>query len=333
MPLQATDVSLITMAEFAALTPPDVPPVVQFDDPQPVEAIPEDTAPEVVPTPDEPPVLPVPDEVAAPELDVSPPEPEVAPEPPVDPVEQPVLPTPPVLETPPVIAEPDEVATPAPAPRVAPEPAAAPEPDTEIAETETPPVAPDETAETISEETPATAPQEAATEIVTEAETPASAAPVRSMRPTARPARPDPVVAQDPTPPSDPVADAVAEAVASTTPTPPARPTGPPLTGGEKEGLRVAVQKCWNVGSLSSEAISTTVVVAVAMGRDGRPDTGSIKMLSFSGGSDGAAGQAFAAARRAIIRCGAKGYDLPVEKYSQWQDIEMTFNPEKMRIK
>ena len=39
------------------------------------------------------------------------------------------------------------------------------------------------------------------------------------------------------------------------------------------------------------------------------------------------------AARRAIIRCGASGYNLPVEKYDQWRDIEMTFNPERMRIK
>ena len=43
--------------------------------------------------------------------------------------------------------------------------------------------------------------------------------------------------------------------------------------------------------------------------------------------------QAYEAARRAILRCGAKGYDLPADKYAQWQDIEITFNPERMRIK
>ena len=46
-----------------------------------------------------------------------------------------------------------------------------------------------------------------------------------------------------------------------------------------------------------------------------------------------AAQQAFEAARRAIIRCGVSGFDLPAEKYDQWQEIEMTFNPEQMRIK
>ena len=39
------------------------------------------------------------------------------------------------------------------------------------------------------------------------------------------------------------------------------------------------------------------------------------------------------AARRAIIRCGARGFELPPEKYEQWRDIEMTFDPERMRIK
>jgi ribosomal protein L16/L10AE len=69
------------------------------------------------------------------------------------------------------------------------------------------------------------------------------------------------------------------------------------------------------------------------MGKDGKPDNGSIRMLSSSGGSSAAAKQAFEAARRAIIRCTKGGYKLPIEKYSHWREIEMTFNPEKMRIK
>jgi TonB family protein len=87
------------------------------------------------------------------------------------------------------------------------------------------------------------------------------------------------------------------------------------------------------VGSLSTDALGTTVVVEVSMSSDGKPITSSIRMASSSGGSDAAARQAFEAARRAIIRCGARGFDLPVEKYGQWQEIEMTFNPERMRVK
>ncbi len=69
------------------------------------------------------------------------------------------------------------------------------------------------------------------------------------------------------------------------------------------------------------------------MKQDGKPDIGSIRMVSFSGGSQQAARRAFDAARRAIIRCGARGYDLPADKYAQWKEIEMTFNPENMRIR
>lgn len=110
-------------------------------------------------------------------------------------------------------------------------------------------------------------------------------------------------------------------------------PQGPPLSAGEKDALRVAVSNCWNVGSLSSEALQTTVVVTVDMAQDGKPVIPSIRLASSSGGSQAAAQQAFEAARRAIIRCTRDGYDLPSEKYGQWKEIEMTFNPERMRIK
>jgi hypothetical protein len=125
------------------------------------------------------------------------------------------------------------------------------------------------------------------------------------------------------------VADALAEALGGAT----QAPAGPPLSAGEKEAMRVAVSQCWNVGSLSSAAMATTVVVAVDMGQDGMPDTNSIRLLSSSGGDDSSARQAFEAARRAIIRCARGGYALPAEKYAHWREIEMTFNPERMRIR
>ncbi|MFB9150900.1 energy transducer TonB [Roseovarius ramblicola] len=231
---------------------------------------------------------------------------------------------------------------PRPAPRVAPEAVAPPKPDTRIDDVARPEVTPEEGAEMAEEEQDATAPEEAATEIVTEAERPETPAPAASVRPRARPARPassgteTTVAPQEPTPPEtdrDAVSDALAAALGEES-APATRPaSGPPLSAGEKDALRVAVQQCWNVGSLSSDALATTVVVAVEMAETGRPDIASIRMLSHSGGTANAARQAFEAARRAIIRCGADGYDLPSEKYARWRDIEMTFNPEKMRIK
>lgn len=235
----------------------------------------------------------------------------------------------PVQEESPTVSEPapDAPSIPAPSPRIAPVPAAPAPPDAEIADAVTPEVVPETGGDTQADAAPATAPEEAATEIVTEAEQP-TRAPSNSPRPAARPSRPEPA----PAPADTAIADALAEATAEISPER-VTPTGPPLSVGEKDALRVSVQNCWNVGSLSSEALSTTVVVTVTMQKSGKPDNASVRMLSFSGGSEAAASQAYEAARRAIIRCGSGGFDLPVDKYSQWQEIEMTFNPEKMRIK
>ena len=200
------------------------------------------------------------------------------------------------------------------------------------------------------EEQEATQPEAATTEIVTEAETPQSSAPTTSIRPQARPARPEPPVetaepdpapAPDPTPEPaeerDPIADAVADAVndALTSDTQgqtdqPA-PLGPPLTSGERDGLRLAVSQCWNLGSSSTDAMKTTVVVLVQMQPNGVPS--GIELVSSEGPTQDAVQTAFQAARRAVIRCGANGYNLPSEKYEQWREIEMTFNPENMRLR
>ncbi len=253
-------------------------------------------------------------------------------------------------------------------PRVAPEAAPPPPPEAERAleriELASPEPQPD--APVVEDEPVATAPPEAAPEIVTEAEEPASEAPAPSTRPRRRPerlaaAQPEPeapepeapepprseretfAAASTPEEPPEPepepqqdeaedFADAIAAAVseANTAETAPSAgaPAGPPMTFGEKEALKVAVGKCWNVGSLSTEASRTTVVVSVRMRRDGKPDTASIRLEGWRDGSEAAAQQAFEAAKRAINICGRSGFPLPPEKYEHWAEIEMTFNPE-----
>ena len=332
LPVQSTQVSLLTGQEFAALSLPPESPLV-FSDPPTVDAQPQqDSVPEVSSNPDITPDQPAVAQVAEPALQDSPIEPEIeltvqtnvsedvpdAPEAPAQDAGAEIAPAT------------DEPPTPAPSPRIAETPAPETLPDTEISETATPEVVPDDAAEIAAEEKPATAPKEAASEIVTEAEKP-SPAPLASTRPRTRPkqtlvaqATPAPQETQN-----DAISDAVAQAVAQ--PEQPAQPSGPPLTSGEKDLLRVAVSACWNVGSSSSEALSTTVVVAVRMSISGKPE--SISLLSSNGKSDNATKIAFDAARRAILRCQKTGYNLPSDKYSQWQDIEMTFNPEEMRTK
>lgn len=229
------------------------------------------------------------------------------------------------------------------APRVAPVPFLRPDQDVAVDDTVAEAAAEVEAAEVTVEDTQAAAPEEATTEIVTEAETPAGAptsVPVPRLRPQPNPALAAPAPSPEPPKPdttSSALAAALAEAEAVEEPPAsvqePQIPLGPPMTLAEQESLRVAVSACWNTGSLSSAALRVTVVVAMQMAESGRPITNTVRLVSSTGGEGDAITQAYEAARRAILRCGAKGYDLPQEKFGQWRDIEMTFNPEKMRIK
>lgn len=338
LPMAVQDVSVISAEQFAALTAqrnaPEVPtPPSTLQ--QPEEPEPEANAPEPVqeqqPRPE--PVTPTePEPEAEPETVEAPPEPEVI-------EELPVL-IEPETETAALPVPPGPEAQPRPADRVAPEAIAPPPPEAKPDDVETPPVSLDEGAETQQEQQDQTAPEEAAPEIVTEAEETEEQSPRTSPRPRVRPDRPtppaEPVVAEAPEPaPETPsqndeaaINDALAEALEGGT-----EPSGPPLTSGEKDAMRVAVSRCWNVGSLSTDALNVVVVVGFSLNRDGTVVGNSVRKLDSSGGSSAAEGQAYEAARRAVLRCGSKGYDLPADKYDQWQDIEITFNPERMRIK
>lgn len=340
LPFEVTEVSVISTDAFEALLSSGPQPDSATQVALPVQ-------PEVAPEPVE---TPVPDNAVVTEapLPTEVPEPETVPEPPTPQAEpeiadvSPQQPQP--LDQAVLVPEIAPRAIPRPSERVAPESVAPPPEDAAPDVDEQEAVAEDEGAETPAEAQDATAPQEAATEIVTEAEKPANA-PTTSLRPpsvrpsapvrTAEPAAPAPNPAPqkpDPAPAdtAEAVNDALREALGGGEEE---TPVGPPLTSGEKDALRVAVSSCWNVGSLSSEALQTTVVVTVDMTPDARPVNSSIRLASSAGGSAAAAKQAFEAARRAIIRCTRDGYGLPAEKYGQWKEIEMTFNPERMRIK
>jgi hypothetical protein len=141
-----------------------------------------------------------------------------------------------------------------------------------------------------------------------------------------RPAAPEPA--------TDPVADAVAAALAEAndTPAPAPAPSGPPLSSGEREALREAVQRCWSV-DVGSQSANVTVTVGVTMTPDGTVQGNQVRQISAEGGDSAAQRTAFERARRAILRCQSGGFPLPADKYDHWREIEMTFNPDGMRLK
>ncbi|MEQ9260017.1 MAG: energy transducer TonB [Roseovarius sp.] len=341
LPFEAMEVTTISSEEFAALTAPESAPeaVANVDTPEPPQA---GEAPGLTSEADAAPDLAQPDPAEStppdevPEItEPAPPDAEVSDEPPV--MQPPQEDTAVLLPEP---VEPAPEARPEPAPRVAPEPVARPEPDVRIDEVDQQEARPDEEAEPVETDREETAREEATTEIVTEADRLEEAAPSVSVRPRARPAarpetepEPETQTAETPQVDDSAVDDAVAAALgqAGAETQPESTPQGPPLTSGEKDALRLAVSNCWVVDTGAPSA-RVTVTLGFSLGRDGRV-LGDIRLISAEGGDTTAQNVAFEAARRAIIRCGANGYRLPPEKYDQWRDIEMTFNPERMRIR
>ncbi|MEM9342129.1 MAG: cell envelope biogenesis protein TolA [Pseudomonadota bacterium] len=334
--VSVADVSVISAQEFAALTAPDVAPSVTSDTAEP-DAPETEAAPEIAALSDTAPEVPQISQPDAPESDTP------ADQPP-DPAQQEaeISDTLPPQEAPPVPDDrPDAPveATPAPAPRVAPQVAPAPPPDVEDGPEVVEDTAPAPSPEPPQPEEAPQAPEEATTEIVTEAETP-TLAPSSAPRPRTRPpvrqagAEPEPEPEPDPAlqPSQDAIADAVAEAVANSQSDTPAAPSGPPLSFGEREAFRVAVSGCWDV-DVGGRSADVTVTVAFDLNQDGTVVGNQVRQVSATGGDSSAQRTAYEKARRAILRCQRGGFPLPPDKYATWRQIEITFNPEGMRLR
>ena len=151
-----------------------------------------------------------------------------------------------------------------------------------------------------------------------------------SARPKTRPNRPAPAPPSETTSASDDaaVAAALAAALAATAPD---LPAGPPMTGSETEGFRLAIGECWVVDT-GGRSANVKVTVAFSLDRSGKV-AGDVRQVTAEGGEQAAVDTAFRAARTAILRCGASGYDLPADKYDQWREVEITFDPSGMRLR
>lgn len=347
LPFEVSEVSVVSGEEYARLVAATTPqPGAAEPTAPPVPEVEEPPAP-AEPTP-EPPPAPTPPEVVTPPAPEAPlPDPQTAAQPPATEQVAPDLPAQP--ETPPQGAPdlpPSEAPQERQADRVAPTAVAPPPEDVAIADVDTASAAPDvvDPAEVVEEQAEETAQEETATAIVPEDLTPSGAVQT-SVRPATRPNRPSPAPApvtpaETATASSDSateeaVDDAVAAALSSAAevaaPAPDV-PQGPPMTGSEREGFRVAVNRCWNVDP-GSVAARVTLEVGFSLDQTGNV-VGDVRQISATGGDANAVSTAFQAARRAILRCQApNGYQLPADKYGQWKDVVITFDPSGMRLR
>ena len=223
----------------------------------------------------------------------------------------------------------------APAQVIAPSQIPQPQTDAPVSVDTSPAARPEEPVEDVVEEPveePTSAPDTAQTTTVENVEV--SGAPESSIRPASRPNRPtpepEPEPVSDPEPteaPSTQIDDLLADVVGSE----PTVEQGPPMTGGERDGFRVAVNQCWVVDTGAASA-NVTVEVGFSLTRSGTVESGPT-LISATGGTDTAQRAAFEAARRAILRCQNGGYDLPADKYGQWKDVVITFDPTGMRLR
>jgi hypothetical protein len=333
--ISVTDVSIISADDFEAIRPqspetgdaPPAPEAPSNDDSAPALSVP-DTQP--APRPEAPQILPqaVPDQSQDIPDDTA--EPVVEPQPEVE-----------VLgDEGGVTVAPEDNPAPQAAPVITDQATEAPKEDVAVDDTAQSETAPAPDATVVEEANEETAPEQTTTEIVTEAEEQPSTAPTKSLRPGRKPKPPAPEVAQTPAVPGlqDVINETVNEVTANSENAAENNAnsgggTSSPITREEKGAFIIGIQKCWNVGALGTDALRVSVVVAFTMDRDGKPQGSSIRMIGAEGGTGDAVKRAYETARRAIIRCGAKGYGLPIDKYDQWQEVEVTFNATRKQIR
>ena len=101
-------------------------------------------------------------------------------------------------------------------------------------------------------------------------------------------------------------------------------PLGAPLTDAELVSIRRQIVSCWSMPAPSTGDLPA-VRVRFSLNRDGSLRT-SPEPLPADIRDDAAYRVALGAVQRAIARC-MPLKDLPSDKYGQWENIDMVFNP------
>ena len=98
----------------------------------------------------------------------------------------------------------------------------------------------------------------------------------------------------------------------------------PPLLPSEIEEFKKTVAECWGVKNFDSTE-KGSITIAFSLDRQGKIDPDSVKSISNTFKDSRSAQSVFQRARRALMKCGVNGYDLPSDKYQQWKRMELTF--------
>lgn len=99
------------------------------------------------------------------------------------------------------------------------------------------------------------------------------------------------------------------------------------LTFSEVDGFRAQMRRCWSPPSGAREAANLVVHIRLSLTPNGMISAGPI-VVNRSQLGDPFFRAAAESVLRAIRRC--QPFNMPVEKYKSWRDIELTFDPRKM---
>ena len=108
----------------------------------------------------------------------------------------------------------------------------------------------------------------------------------------------------------------------------PVAPLGPQLTTSEIDLVKQQIQRCWNPPAGARQAHDLIVDISAEVGPDGRVLTAQI--TSTGRMSDPFYRAAAESALRAVLNPSCSPLKLPPEKYAQWRNLSLTFNPKDL---
>src|SRR5262249_51002793 len=102
-----------------------------------------------------------------------------------------------------------------------------------------------------------------------------------------------------------------------------------PLSMSEKDAIRQQFQRCWNVPAGAKDAANLIVTLRVDLTQDGTVTT--VRRVGDEAryNSDSFFRAAADSAMRAVHECSPLK-NLPTEKYENWSEMELTFDPKEM---
>ena len=91
------------------------------------------------------------------------------------------------------------------------------------------------------------------------------------------------------------------------------------------DALKSQIVPCWNVAALDNVEDYIWTFVSFDLDRDGKVIGNEVTWQESRGGSADEAAAMFETIRRAVLRCGQAGFDLPADHYDEWREVNITF--------